>query len=74
MSRESIIFFIGILLIIVQYLGVPEDWKTVFYIAAGVIAMVLGYSLRRDAYLRSIEHQTGERRAESYVEQTPNVS
>ena len=68
MSRESIVFILGILVVIVPYLGVPEQWKLYFFVAAGVLLMVIGYSLRRASYLRSLEHQEGERRADSFVE------
>lgn len=68
MSRESIVFLLGFLLIIVPYLGIPEDWKQYFLVGAGVVLMLVGYMLRRAAYLRKIEYQEGERRAESFVE------
>ena len=68
MSRESIVFLIGILIIIVPHLGVPDDWKIYFFTAVGILLMIIGYVLRRAAYLRSIEHQEGERRADSFVE------
>lgn len=68
MSRESIVFIVGILIIIAPYLGVPEAWKVYFFTGVGVLLMVIGYSLRRTAYLRSLEEESGERRADSYVE------
>lgn len=68
MSKESIVFLVGILIIIVPHLGVPEVWKLYFFTAVGVVLMLIGYILRRAAYLRSIEHQEGERRADSFVE------
>jgi hypothetical protein len=68
MSRESVIFVIGILVIIVPHLGIPADWKLYCLTGMGVLLMIIGYSLRRAAYLRSIEHKEGERRADSFVE------
>ncbi len=68
MSRESIIFTVGLLVVIVPYLGVPEDWKRYFFIVAGALLMIVGYSLRRSAYLRSIEHDAGEHHSDSFVE------
>ena len=68
MSRESLVFLIGIALVLVPSLGVPSQWKTIFFYAAGVILIVVGYSLRRAAYLRSIEHENGERKTDSYEE------
>lgn len=74
MSRESVVFVIGILVIIVPHLGVPEQWKLYGLTGAGVILMIIGYSLRRAAYLRSIEHKEGERRADSFVEHVHHSS
>ena len=68
MSRESIVFIFGIFIIIVPHLGIPEDWKRYFFTAVGVVLMIIGYLLRRAAYLRRIEHHEGERRADSFVE------
>ena len=68
MTRETIVFLIGLLVVIVPHLGIPNDWKKYFFIGVGFILMVIGYSLRRTSYLRSIEHTAGERRADSFVE------
>ena len=73
MSREVIVFILGILLLLVPQLGIPDSWKLYFYIVAGVILIVVGYSLRRSAYLRSIDQGNGERSTESYVESTRNI-
>lgn len=68
MSRESIVFTIGILLLVIPHLGVPETWKSYFFVAAGVLLVMVGYSLRRSAYLRSIEKENGEQGTDSFVE------
>lgn len=68
MSRESIVFTLGILLLVIPSLGIPENWKFYFYIFAGVVLIVAGYSLRRSAYLRSIQKENGERSTDSFVE------
>lgn len=74
MTRESIVFVLGILLFLVPNLGLPEDWKYAFYIGASIILMVVGYSLRHAAFIRRIERENGERQTDSFVEQkvTPN--
>jgi hypothetical protein len=36
--------------------------------AAAVLLIVIGYSLRRAAYIRSIERENGERSTDSFVE------
>lgn len=73
MSKESIVFFVGILLLIVPQIGVPENWKFFFYTLTGILLIIIGYSLRRAAYLRSIDQGNGERSTDSYVESTRSI-
>ncbi len=68
MSRESLVLFFGIVVTVVSFLGVPAVWKERIIIGSGVVLIVLGYSLRRAAFFRSIEVAPGERRAEAFVE------
>ncbi len=68
MSRESIVFTIGILLLVIPHLGIPENWKTYFFAIAGLLLILIGYSLRRAAYVRSIQQENGERSTDSFVE------
>lgn len=68
MSRESVIFLLGIITFLMPHLGVPSDWKLYFYTGAGIVFMVFGYTLRRSAYLRSIDGGNGERSADSFTE------
>lgn len=70
MSRESLVILIGIVVFFVPYLGVPEIWKTYLLVGSGILLMVLGYLLRRAAYLRNTESGNGLRRTDSYVEST----
>ena len=70
MSREGIILITGVILTIIPYLGVPSDWKRIATVLLGALLIIVGYSLRRRAYLRSIETETGERHAEAFVENT----
>ncbi len=68
MSRESIVFLLGISTFLMPHLGVPEDFKVYFYTAAGIICMVCGYTLRRRSYLRSVKEENGERHTDSFSE------
>jgi hypothetical protein len=68
MSRESIVFTIGLLLLVIPNLGLPEAWKFYFFMVSGALLAFIGYSLRRGAYLRSIEKENGERSTDSFVE------
>jgi hypothetical protein len=68
MSRESIVFTLGILLLIIPNLGIPDAWKFYFLIGSGIVLVVVGYSLRRSSYIRSIEMDNGERGTDAFVE------
>ncbi len=70
MTKETTVFVLGAALILVPQMGIPSNWKEYFLIVAGVILMIVGYSLRRSAYLRSIENEDGERSTDYYVEST----
>jgi len=71
MSREAIIFLLGICVIIVPFLGVPTEHKEYALIVLGGSIAVCGYSLRRSAFLREIEKDDGERVADSFSESNP---
>ena len=68
MSRESLVLFFGIIVSAVSYIGIPSEWKERAIVISGVMLIILGYSLRRAAFFRSIEVVPGERRAEAFVE------
>ena len=74
MSKELIVLFIGIMQLIIPRLGIPEIWKFYFFGISGVVLIVIGYSLRRAAYLRSIDSGDGERSTDSYVESTQHIN
>jgi hypothetical protein len=68
MTRESTVFFVGIVVFLVPHIGIPESWKAYAFAFSGVLLMVVGYSLRQKAYIRSIEKENGERDTDSFVE------
>lgn len=68
MTRESIVFFLGMVVFLAPHVGIPESWKVYAYALSGIILMVVGYSLRQKAYIRSIEKADGERDTDSFVE------
>lgn len=70
MSKESVVLVTGLLLLIIPLLGLPDVWKKYFIIAAAVLLILVGYSLRHAAFIRSIQHENGERSTDSYVEST----
>lgn len=68
MTKESLVFFLGVIIFVVPHIGVPENWKVYTYAISGILLMVVGYSLRQKAYIRSIEKENGERDTDSFME------
>lgn len=68
MSRESMVIMLGLLVIFVPVFGIPNAWKQPALITIGLLLMVVGYTLRRSMYLRTIDRGNGERGTDSFVE------
>lgn len=68
MSKESSVFVFGGIVFFTSFLGVPSEYKEWIFIIMGALLMIIGYRLRRIAFLRSLEHESGERRGEAFVE------
>lgn len=73
MKRESLIFFLGCVIMLLPFLGIPSMWKRIIYVILGLVLVLVGYQLRRNAYMRSIEDHTGERKTDVYVEQVEHL-
>jgi uncharacterized membrane protein len=73
MSKGTIAFLLGIILILLPYLGIPSSWKQYVYVGLGVVLVLLGYALRRAQYFREIDQGNGERSGETFVETTQNL-
>lgn len=74
MTRESLVLILGIAVLLVPYAGVPNSWKRTASILLGLSIALLGYQLRRRAYLRSIATASGERVTDVYAERADVVS
>lgn len=70
MRKGSFVFLIGILLVLLPYLGIPNLWKQYATIISGVLLIFLGYAIRRAQYLADIDSGNGERVSETFVETT----
>jgi hypothetical protein len=68
MSRESFVFVLGLIVFLTSFLGVLWSTKKIVFIICGAVLMVVGYSLRRAAFLRSIDTGAGERASDAFVE------
>ncbi len=73
MSKETIVFVGGLLLIVVPFLGIPLAWREYMVAAMGVLFTFVGYALRRGVYLKHIERDDGERATDSFVETTDKL-
>lgn len=73
MSKESLTLLLGLVVFITPALGVPSAWKEYIIIGAGLLIIILGYLLRRAAYLRSIDRGNGERATDTFVENTKPI-
>lgn len=71
MTKGTLVFFLGVLLIVVPYLGIPQWWKQSLYVGFGIILLLVGYLLHRMQYLNDIDRGNGERGGETFVESTP---
>ncbi len=68
MSRESLVFVLGLIVFFTPFSGFPGNWEKVIFITAGAILMFVGYSLRRTAFFRSIDSGNGEGVSDEFVE------
>ena len=73
MTRETLVFLFGIVLVVLPFLGVPELWKQYLVSSIGAILILVGYSLRRSLYLLKIDRGNGERGSDSFVETTKQL-
>ncbi|MES2749668.1 MAG: hypothetical protein V4668_02920 [Patescibacteria group bacterium] len=73
MSKGTLTFLVGILLVVLPYLGIPSAWKQYAYVGIGVVLILLGYALRRAQYFREIDRGNGERVSDTFVETTQNL-
>ncbi len=68
MSKETFVFILGIIVFFTPFLGLPGEYKEWILIVSGILLIVTGYRLRRAMFLRSLEHHSGERRGDAFVE------
>lgn len=68
MSKETAIFLLGMVVFFNSFLGIPTEYKEWILIIVGLLIIVIGYRLRREAFLQSIESESGERADEMFVE------
>jgi hypothetical protein len=68
MSKETLVFIFGGVVFFTSFLGLPTEYKEWIFIVSGIVLMVVGYNLRRNAFLKSIQHTPDERKTDVFVE------
>ncbi len=68
MSKESFVFLLGGVVFFSPFFGLPREYKEWLLIVCGLLLMGIGYRLRRRAFFKSFEHESGERRGDAFVE------
>lgn len=71
--KETTVFVFGILLTIIPFLGIPLLWRQYAIVALGALLILVGYALRRRAFLNKIDKGNGERGTDSFVETTERL-
>ncbi|HXK35281.1 MAG TPA: hypothetical protein VJ103_02155 [Candidatus Paceibacterota bacterium] len=59
MGKVKIVLFLGVLNILVPFLGLPSAWKTALFILIGLSLIALAYSLREAKKQNAGEIKTG---------------
>lgn len=70
MTKETLVALLGFILILLPYLGIPDDWKRIGTVLIGVTLLVLGYLLLRDRFFSRADMGNGERGTDAFVETT----
>lgn len=70
MSKETLVLVLGIVIFFTPFLGLPYQYKEWVLIVAGILLMAIGYRLRRQVFLESLQDEGGERRGDVFVEST----
>jgi len=73
MRKATLTGLLGLLLIVLPYLGIPETWKMYGTSGIGVLLLLLGYLFVRDRIHAESDMGNGERGNESYIETTESL-
>jgi len=73
MNKATLIGLLGLVLIVLPFLGIPETWQRYGTSGAGIILLILGYLLIRDKVYADTDMGNGERGNESYIETTESL-
>ncbi len=70
MTKETLVLVLGIAVFFTPFLGLPYQYKEWVFIVSGILLIAIGYRLRRQVFLESLQNGEGERRGDVFVEST----
>ncbi len=69
MTKDSFLIFLGALVVLATFLGVPSSWKTIIFNILGLLIIVTALLLRKDITSGAIcTHLTAEKHTDSYTQ------
>lgn len=71
MQKHNLIIILGILTAIIPFLGIPNLWKTIFFVLAGLAITVSAFSLKRNSTAdisKTDDIKNTNSRGNSYIE------
>lgn len=71
MSIDALIMFSGALVAVLPFLGFPNSWDKAILFVVGMVIVGLGVLVRRNAHRALFAKHAMKRRAESFVETSP---
>lgn len=57
MSKDTTLVVLGVWITFLPYLGIPSSWKTTLFVLTGLILVLLGLAMRRDALRRGARRE-----------------
>ncbi len=73
MRKGTLVFILGMVLVVLPYMGVPLLWKVWCTVGIGATLILVGYAIRREYYFIEIDQGDGTRADETFVETTQNL-
>ncbi|MEK7662178.1 MAG: hypothetical protein AAB355_01590 [Patescibacteria group bacterium] len=71
MSKRRTILWLGVLVAVLPFLGFPSAWKTIAYVASGILIAINSYQLNKHKIIRSSKRAERKRKD---IQDTPTVT
>jgi uncharacterized membrane protein len=53
MSKRLTLLFLGIIIILMPFLGFPSSWKNIFFVVVGLVIVLISLAMRREEFANS---------------------